>query len=952
MDLPVDVTSDLVERDRDLLALGRVLDAAAAGAGSITTVSGPAGIGKSVLVDAALAGASGSGLTVLIARASELEHDFAFGVVRQLLERAAGASAARGALLSGAARHGAGALGFDDHAGPADGDLHSAIHGLYWVTANLSTESPLVLVIDDLQWADAPSLRWLAYLVRRLDSSPIAVVATVRTERDGTPADLPATDADVRAEVIDTLLRHTPALRLTPAPLSVAALTAILRRQLGQAPDAAFARACREQTGGVALLVSELVGELLTAGIAPTAQQLPVIAALAPDRVAASVRRRLAGLPADAQALARAVAILGAETELPVAAALAGLDESAAAHAAAALVATQILADSTAVRFRHPILRSAVAAGIAGPELVARHAHAAQLLAARGETSGRVAVHLLAAGGGRGDATAVGHLRRAARAARSQRAPQHAVTLLRRAVAEPPPPDVRPLVLRELGEAGIAALDDRAAADLREARELTTAPRERAELAVLIGQAEYSARQHTAGVELVLEAIEEVQGIPELREEWLRLEAQLASTGRYALETQNRTHGRIQALAATLDGTTPAERLVCSLAERDAPSTTAAELVRGTKRSLEVMPLLRPTEVIGPAAMFLHAGRPGEAAALTARLTAQTREDGSPFGHAVAAMTRGMIALDAGDLRAADAELADAFAVCEDVGETRLPGSCAGWRAQIFGALGAGDEGDAILHAHGMDGHVPELMVLNPLLYARGMFNLEQRRLDAAIRDLRELGRRHDHWSMRRPSPPWRSSLALTLVAAGEHAEARVLAAEELELAREWDTPKAVASALRALALATGGDTIANSLSEATALLEGTPWRLDRARTRGDLGSALRRAGERRAARAVLAQALDEAQICGAEVLVVQIEAELRASGARPRRRAISGLDALTPSERRVAELAADDLTNREIAQQLFVSTATVETHLTRAYRKLDVDGRGGLAAVLDGPAD
>ncbi len=725
-----------------------------------------------------------------------------------------------------------------------------------------------------------------------------------------------------------------------------------MQRQLGQAPDTAFARACHEQTGGIAFLVSELVGELRSAGIEPTAQRLPGIAALAPDRVVASVRRRVSALPEDAQSLARAVAILGAETELPVAAAVAGLDEPAAARAAAALVATQILADSSAVRFRHPILRSAVAADVAGPELVALHARAAQLLAARGETSGRVAVHLLAAGGGRGDASAVAHLRRAAGAALAQSAPQQAVTLLRRAVAEPPPTELRPLVLRELGEAGIAALDDRAAADLREARELTTAPRERAELAVLIGQAEYDARRHAAGVELLLEAIEETRGVPELREEWLRLEAQLASTGRYALETQERTDGRIQALAASLDGATPAEQLVRSLAERDAPCTTAAELTRRTRRSFEIAPHLNPPEVVGPVAMFLHAGRPDEATALTARLTAQSRQDGSPFGHAVAAMTRAMIALDAGDLRAADAELADAFAVWEELGERRFPGSCAGWRAQICGALGKGDEGDAILRAHGMDGDLPELMVLNPLLYARGMFGLEQRRLDAAVRDLRELGRRHEHWRMARPSPPWRSSLALALVAAGEHAEARALAAEELELAREWDTPKAIAGALRALALATGGEALTGSLSEATALLEGTPWRLDRARTRADLGPALRRAGERRAARAALTQALDEAQACGAELLATQIEAELRASGARPRRRAISGLDALTPSERRVAELAADELTNREIAQQLFVSTATVETHLTRAYRKLDVEGRGGLAAALGGTGD
>jgi len=273
---------------------------------------------------------------------------------------------------------------------------------------------------------------------------------------------------------------------------------------------------------------------------------------------------------------------------------------------------------------------------------------------------------------------------------------------------------------------------------------------------VLIGQAEYGLHRHAAGVEVLLEAIEEVRGRPELREERLRLEAQLASTGRYALATQDRIRGRIQALAATLDGATPAERLVRSLAERDAPCPTAAELVRRTTRSLDVMSLADPVEVVGPAAMFLHAGRPAEAAALAARLTEQTREDGSPFGHAVAAMVRGIIALDAGDLRVADAELADAAAVWEDIGETHLPDSCAGWRAQVLGALGAGAEGDAILHAHGMDRDVPELMVLNPLLYARGVFHLEQRRLNAAIRDLRELGRRHEHWG-----PPAQSAVAV-----------------------------------------------------------------------------------------------------------------------------------------------------------------------------------------------
>jgi DNA-binding CsgD family transcriptional regulator len=152
---------------------------------------------------------------------------------------------------------------------------------------------------------------------------------------------------------------------------------------------------------------------------------------------------------------------------------------------------------------------------------------------------------------------------------------------------------------------------------------------------------------------------------------------------------------------------------------------------------------------------------------------------------------------------------------------------------------------------------------------------------------------------------------------------------------------------VRAQARAAEGDEAIAGLAEAVEILEGTPWRLDRARARCDLGAALRRAGRRRDARAKLALAMDEAHACGAEPLVALAEEELRASGARPRRRSISGLHALTPSERRVADLAGEGFSNREIAQELFVTTATVETHLTRVYRKLDVDGRRALAEML-----
>ncbi|MBE2317707.1 LuxR family transcriptional regulator [Solirubrobacter sp. CPCC 204708] len=313
----------------------------------------------------------------------------------------------------------------------------------------------------------------------------------------------------------------------------------------------------------------------------------------------------------------------------------------------------------------------------------------------------------------------------------------------------------------------------------------------------------------------------------------------------------------------------------------------------------------------------------------------------------------GWRALDVGDLRGAISDFDQAGQIREDVGlgtEDARPviAGIVGFAVIAHAEAGAFERAEALLADAGLDGELPEQMVFNPLLHARASAHLLARRVDKAVADFRELGRRHARWGLRRPSPPWRSSLAVALVARGERAEARELARAELELARVWATARSIARAERALALAANDpdETIAGLTSAEQRLADG-PWRLDRARVRCELGAALRRVGERRAARELLARALDEAHACGAEVLATQATEELRASGARPRRRALSGHDALTPSERRVAELAGRGRTNREIAQELFVTMATVETHLSRTYRKLGVPGRAELAAAL-----
>jgi DNA-binding CsgD family transcriptional regulator len=215
-----------------------------------------------------------------------------------------------------------------------------------------------------------------------------------------------------------------------------------------------------------------------------------------------------------------------------------------------------------------------------------------------------------------------------------------------------------------------------------------------------------------------------------------------------------------------------------------------------------------------------------------------------------------------------------------------------------------------------------------------------------------DAGRRFESVGSRNPAfIAWRSPAALALFQLGEQDEARRLAAEELDLARTWGAPRAIGAALRAAGLMQGGERGLELLEAAVQVLTNSPAKLEHAKARTELGAALRRANRRVEARQHLREAVELATICGAASLAARGESELLATGARPRRVALSGVESLTPSERRVAELAAGGSTNRQIAQALFITQRTVEVHLTSIYRKLTISSRAQLAAALAEPA-
>jgi DNA-binding CsgD family transcriptional regulator len=235
----------------------------------------------------------------------------------------------------------------------------------------------------------------------------------------------------------------------------------------------------------------------------------------------------------------------------------------------------------------------------------------------------------------------------------------------------------------------------------------------------------------------------------------------------------------------------------------------------------------------------------------------------------------------------------------------------------------------------------------------RGLVALHAGSPEQALTDLRAAGDRARSLRIENPAfAPWRSEAALALLRLGRPQEARELAHEELEFSQRWGTARTIGISLRALGLVEGGRTGERLLREAVDVLADSPARLEYARALVDLGAALRRGNSRSEARQLLRQGVELAHGCGATTLVARANEELAATGAHARTILLSGLDALTASERRVAHMAAEDLSNKEIAQALFVTVKTVEQHLGRVYRKLDISSRRQLGAALGGSTE
>ena len=907
----------LLERDTEFAALQAGLDEARVGRGGVIVVEGAPGAGKTALLRAFRP----EDVRVLRATGGELEREFPFGVVRQLFERAV-----LGMELSGAAAHAAPVVGASMSAEPVADASFATLHGLYWLAATLAEEQPLLLIVDDAHWADTPSLRFLDFLGRRAAELALLLVIGTRVNEPG---------AD--AELLDALAAGATVLQ--PRPLSREGVRALV------GGDEAAVTSALDATRGNPLLVRELVRAL--GDQAATSES---VAAAVPSSLTRSVERRLQRVGEHSRSVAKALAVLGRDA--PTLAAVTGLSHGQVIHALNELRAIDLVEDGA---FIHPLLRAAAAESVSSAERDRLHQQAASYLRTRPGADDDVIVHLLAAPPLH-EAWAAIVLREGAQRALAEGVPEAALKRLRRALEEVEPSDAeRPAYDLELGRAAVRAGDPGAIAHLTAAAEAPDA--NVAALAVV---------ELVAGGQFIGDDL--AKGIARLREVHDRLDP------REEAELRDRLGGQIiNALVhePTLVG--DRARTMRELAEHpgpglnahlayDAASTAApaADTVEFARRALADRPFTRLATIEHPTAFWaivaliaVDEAELSRAAITDAEVT--TARHRTRLGSTFVAFMRAEWMLAFGSAKLAEADAREALELWGALPQntTAIGARAALVRALVLqGELEAAEREAALFPALENEATVWGGVLA---MTARHELHTAEGNHAEAISDYEEVAQRLRILEWERTTQGHQTARhARNLIAAGREEEGRALAEHErAESARravasyEAQAWMALGHAAAAGGAAGGGEAAVEAFARAAGVAERSPSLRTRAEAQLELGAALRRAGRRTEARAPLALARDLATRIDATGLANRAAEELVVAGGRPRRIAQDGVAALTPSERRTAEHAARGLSNREIAETLYVTRKTVEFTLGNVYSKLGIRSRTELPAAL-----
>ncbi|WP_055553708.1 AAA family ATPase [Streptomyces sp. NBRC 110028] len=927
----------LLERDAEVAQVREALSAAAAGTSSLLLLTGPLGIGRTALLQR-LSLLAGEDVRVLRANAAPMEQDFALGVVRQLFD----------SLLTGdpsetcerrLREHGASArmlltddaLPLDEHGFVALSE--PVLNGLRSLLADVGADKPLLILVDDLQWADAPSLRWLAYLVKRLHGLRAVLVCALR---DGDPGGRQVT----LREITDSAQRV-----LRPAPLSPGAVGEMVLGQFGEPGDEEFARACHEISAGNPLFLRSVLAALAVESHRPTAGHAEAARRQRPSQLRERLARCMRTQPPPVRDLAAAIATLGDQGGEPeLISLLAGLDPIGFGAALRTLGQLGLLTAEREPRFRHRVVQDAVESSMTVAERERLHDTAAALLYRNGSPAESVAAQLMAVTASQ-HPWAVEVLRTAADTALRRGAPDAATRYLRRALLDATlSGESRGRLLIDLATAERGFDPAACERHISQAIPLLPTPRHRAAAALRISPTVVGVPP-PAVVDLFHQVAEDLGPASALegsaRDVALRLEARL----RYAeYEDPAGLAASVERLSALGDapplGSTAERELAAVLLDAAMLTTrrSAAEVARLAGSVLEREPATADRS---------HSPLPLVAVALVA-----------------ADSVRGINSWPAPEQHSPgqDVTTVDALVHAEQALMLVARGRAARAREPAERAMrlaGAHWPEAGMLATVALTGVALELddpELVEGLLDDAGRRRSANLALTASLQLLKaSQDERHGRWASaldtllacgrqleaagwRNPVlfrwRPWAAALQHRI---GDSRAALALAEEEHARAEAWGAPVALGRALRLKGRLHDGARGTNLLRESADVLRASANELELARS---LVLLARRMDGGAEAAALLREAKALAAACGAPWLVERAEQGRGTPAPRPEA-------ALTRTERTVVSLAGGGLTNQEIADRLGVTSRAVEKHLTHAYRKLDISGRRQLMEIL-----
>jgi DNA-binding CsgD family transcriptional regulator len=907
---------------------------------SAVIIEGEPGVGKTALLNAACHLAVDAGYEVLRASGGVLEAEAPFGVVRQLLqpiqEELPPHARKTWVQLS------------SEHNGNRRPMPFDAIQDLYLTLADLASRQPLVIAVDDLHWSDIESLWWVQHLVRRLGPSGLFFVGTSLCRVAGTALG-----------PVDNIVAEPSTRVISLRPLAAPSVEVLIRHHLDVEPEAWFVASCLRITDGNPFLLHSLLIALRQQGLRWEVSE-EILSAMSPPPVARAILTRLAGLPPESQALLRAAAVLGDGSGYRTVAELAGIDAAISHDIANSLAEAHLLRKGSVLSFVHPLERSTVYGEI-DPVLRARvHAEAARLLDQNDAPIEDVARHLLSSEPS-DDEWSAETLEQAARLYSHRGQYELAEKCLSRSLRESSDVSARSRRLLALASTQAATGRPGALALLREAADLGADP-------IALADATYSCLKAYAQEVYPPDTVATLRHLggqlgdnDELR---IWIEIVLATWG----PPSGTRHLDTKTVKAALDK----RRLErnrhdrMALAHLSYVKCLAPERLDANYVATLAEQSLDPgdfqpedgTSVVVSARALITLARTGRFD-LVDRLGQVMQDAALSQDHATSvAEFSTVLALShflQGNLAEAETECRRAIGAAEGVSWASRPLAIGVLAASLM-EEGRTTEAETALKVIRPKSAPLRHVELQPL-EQRARLKLGDGYPNEALDDALTVKSGAERLGIINPAfTSWRSTAALALHQLGRLTEARDLADENLELARAFMAPLSLGEALRTAADVGHTTRRIELLEEAVDVLKRSGAALEYAKATIDLGAVHASEGRQDEALRSLRRGADLASRCKAQPLIDRAFKELRAAGARPRRLALMGSDALTPAERRVATLAADGLINAQIAEKLFVSEKTVEGHLTRVYHKLGNQSRAELREVLkpapEGPSE